>query len=61
MKCIKLYFKKRRLIKKYTVTQGDRIADIQVARMFDYDPAITNIMVHSRACQMRCVRRLKAL
>lgn len=61
MNCIKMFFKKRRLIKKYTRTDKQMMADIHLSRMMKDDKEFMDFFRHNIYCELRALRRIKQL
>lgn len=60
-KSIAKYFKKRRLMNKYKLTQEKMKKDIWVTRFYGDDIEGRRWYSHQRMCELRCYNRLKAL
>lgn len=62
MKCIKLFFKRRRLLKKYRPTLKQMQEDIWLVRgPMANDWEFRIYLAHIRACEIRCYNRIKKL
>ena len=57
MKCIK----KRILIKKYLPTTESMQNDLHLINMMKHDDEFLDYFRHIRACELRCLKRLKDL
>ena len=61
MKCIRMYMKKLRLLKKYKQTDEKMRNDLHLAHMMKDDREFMSWFSHRRICEIRCYNRLKRL
>lgn len=61
MKCIIKYFKKRRLIKKYTPNTQSMRDQLHLLGMMKDDKEFCDFYRHRIYCELRCLNRLKKL
>lgn len=61
MICISKYFKKRRLIKKYTPNTNSMKKDLHILNWMRDDKEFCGFYRHRIYCELRCLNRLKKL
>ena len=61
MKCIKMYFKKRRLLKKYERTDEKKVNDLHLMRLMKDDEEFKSYFLSEIHIELRCYRRIKNL
>ena len=61
MKNIFKCLKKRRLIKKYSITKETMERDLFIFNMMKNNKEMENHYLHKRYCEIRCLNRLKKL
>lgn len=61
MICIKKYFKRRRLLKKYKLTDAKMEKQVWLMRAMKDDIEFKRYYSHIVMCELRCYNRLKKL
>lgn len=61
IKLIQRYFKMRRLIKKYTLTDSKIRDDLRMIKIWGDEPGFMEWLSHNRICEARCLMRLRKL
>lgn len=52
------YFKRKKLLKKYELTDYKIMNDIHLMKLFEDDLDVQNYYIKNRLCEMRCYNRL---
>jgi hypothetical protein len=58
---IRKYFKKRKLLRKYKMTNDKMMVDLLILGVLEGKPELQREYIHKRMCKLRCYNRLKAL